>query len=131
MASPNGGWTWAEAQGLIGRDDGILKRYALRQIGYVFWRTTRLYHGWGLSQTSASALQLPSRSGDDDDGVRDGGPSIEESFSDITVPRELFAKSDEGAHLAFKASDEILVLDDEDSPAPFSEREAELFNFEY
>ncbi|RMZ78209.1 hypothetical protein DV738_g4004, partial [Chaetothyriales sp. CBS 135597] len=109
--------------------------YDLRRMGYVFWDTARICQDWKLPSTSPETIELLPRT-DYDDGQDwlTNEPGIDDYFKDTPIPRGTLWKIATGSYTAhLKPGKEMRekIGHGGGYPAPFSDKEAELFGIEY
>jgi hypothetical protein len=139
LDDPNSSWQWAESHGLTAGKSKLLFRYELRSMGYCFWDGERMNDYWDCSEdfeTSLQKLKLVPRSRNDD-GVlwKDQEPesAFHAMFKDVQIPKDVFDRSTTLFEDRLNEGRVFVFDDNETDPylAPFSEREAEMFGFEY
>jgi hypothetical protein len=138
LNGPSCGWTWAETHDLTTDCSKLLFRYDLRMMGYCFWDAERLNEFWDCSQgfeTSLSKLHLAPRSMNDDGEswkAQESELGLHAMFKGVPIPKGALDHKNE--KLFVDRLKEGRVFDEEKMypfPEPFSEQEAEMFDFEY
>jgi hypothetical protein len=140
LNGPSCGWKWAETHNLTTDTPKLLFRYDLRKMGYCFWDAARLDEYWDCSQSfeaSLSKLQLaPRRMDDDGQGWKAQEPEsgLHAMFQDVPIPKGALDHNNMRLFEDRLKEGRVFVFDNDEPPAfpaPFSEREAEMFGFEY